>query len=75
MTTSPTLLGLVLVWSQQSYLRLLLIMRYYISSLPTAVTPATLPRGKLGKKWMIYGCVATAFTVSYFAIDCGFIYF
>ena len=31
-TTSPTLLGLVLVWSQQNYLRLLLIVRYSKSS-------------------------------------------
>jgi len=28
MTTSPTLLGLVLVWSQQDYLKLLLTVRY-----------------------------------------------
>ena len=31
-TTSPTLLGPVLVWSQQNYLRLLLIVRYFGSS-------------------------------------------
>jgi len=31
-TTSPTLLGAVLVWSQQNYLRLLLIVRYFGSS-------------------------------------------
>jgi len=31
-TTSPTLLGRVLVWSQQNYLRLLLIVRYIGSS-------------------------------------------
>jgi len=28
-TTSPTLLGPVLVWDQQNYLRLLLIVRYF----------------------------------------------
>jgi len=28
-TTSPTLLGPILVWSQQNYLRLLLIVRYF----------------------------------------------
>jgi len=31
-TTSPTLLGPVLVWSQQNYLKLLLIVRYFWSS-------------------------------------------
>jgi len=31
-TTSPTLLGTVLVWSQQNYLKLLLIVRYFASS-------------------------------------------
>jgi len=31
-TTSPTLLGPVLVWSQQNYSRLLLIVRYFGSS-------------------------------------------
>jgi len=31
-TTSPTLLGPVLVWSQQNYLKLLLIVRYFGSS-------------------------------------------
>jgi len=31
-TTSPTLLGHVLVWSQQNYLRLLLTVRYFESS-------------------------------------------
>ena len=31
-TTSPTLLGPVLVWSEQNYLRLLLIVRYFGSS-------------------------------------------
>jgi len=31
-TTSPTLLGTVLVWSQQNYLRLLFIVRYFESS-------------------------------------------
>ena len=31
-TTSPTLLGPLLVWSQQDYLRLLLIVRYFGSS-------------------------------------------
>jgi len=31
-TTSPTLLGLVLVWSQQNYLRLLLTVRYFVST-------------------------------------------
>ena len=33
MNTSPTLLGLVLVWSQHNYLKLLLIVRYSKSSL------------------------------------------
>jgi len=31
-TTSPTLLGPVLVWNQQNYLRLLLIVKYFGSS-------------------------------------------
>jgi len=31
-TTSPTLLGPVLLWSQQNYLRLLLTVRYFESS-------------------------------------------
>jgi len=42
MTTSPTLLGPVLVWSQQNYLRLLLIVR--ISVPPGAATPRLSPR-------------------------------
>jgi len=47
-TTSPILLGPVLVWSQQNYLRLLLIVRYFGSS--WAAAPATLPKGKAGAK-------------------------
>jgi len=48
-TTSPTLLGPVLVWSQQNYLILLLIMRYFVSSYRVAA-PATIPREKEGMK-------------------------
>ena len=43
--TSPTLIGPVLVWSRQNYLRLLLTVRYFESS-----CPATLPRGKPNMK-------------------------
>jgi len=43
-TTSPTLLGPVLVWSQQNYLKLLLIVRY--SGAPRAAALATLPKEK-----------------------------
>jgi len=47
-TTSPILLGPVLVWSQQNYLRLLKTRD--ISSPRRAATPATLPREKAGIK-------------------------
>ena len=47
-TTSPTLLGPVLLWSQQNYLKLLLTVRY--SKSPYDCCPATLPRGKAGMK-------------------------
>ena len=46
--TSPALLGLlVLVWSQQNYLRFLLSLRYFH---PKASGPATLPREEAGVK-------------------------
>jgi len=44
-TTSPTSLDPVLVWSQQNYLRLLLIVRYFGSS--ERCCP---PKGKAGTK-------------------------
>ena len=47
-TTSPTLFGPVLVWSQQNYPKLLLTVRYSKSSL--GCCPATLPRRKTGMK-------------------------
>jgi len=47
-TTSPILLGPVLVWSQQNYLKLLLIVRY--SGAPRAAAPATLTKEKPGTK-------------------------
>ena len=40
-TTSPTLLGPVLLWSLQNYVKLLLTVRY---------SKATLPKGKAGIK-------------------------
>jgi len=43
-----TLLGPVLVWSQQNYLRLQLTMRYFNSN--PGAAPATLSRGKTGMK-------------------------
>jgi len=43
--TSPTLLGLVLVWSQQNYLKLLFQVR-----LGLLLPRATLLRGKAGMK-------------------------
>jgi len=49
MTLSSTLLGPVLVWSQQNYLKLLLTVRYSKTSYRTAV-PASLPRGNAGMK-------------------------
>ena len=54
-TTSPTLFGPVLVWSQQNYLRLLLIVRYCISGPPWVASQATFRKGKAGtimRKWM-----------------------
>jgi len=45
-TTSLTVFGPVLVWSQQNYLKFLLIVRYF--GLPRAAAPATLPKGKPG---------------------------
>ena len=47
-TASPTLLGPVLVWSQQNYLKLLLTVRY--SKFSMDVAPATFPRGEAGIK-------------------------
>jgi len=47
-TTSPTLLGPVLVWSQRNYQRLLLAVRCLESFQGSG--PATLPRGKVGVK-------------------------
>jgi len=44
-TKSPTLLGPVLVWSQQNYLRLQLIVRSF-----EGCCPATLPKGTAGTK-------------------------
>ena len=49
-TTSPTLLGPVLVWSQHNYQKLLLTVTWGISSPPGAAAPANLPRGKVGMK-------------------------
>ena len=52
-TTSPTLLGPVLVWSEQNYLRLLLIVRYFGSSLGYFSRDS--PQGRAGTKmseWM-----------------------
>jgi len=46
MTKSPTLLGPVLVWSQQNYLRLLLIV--IILGPPRAAAPPTLRKEKAG---------------------------
>jgi len=48
MITSPTLLGPILVWSQQNYQRLLKSMMYM--SPPSAAAPTTLLRGKSGVK-------------------------
>jgi len=47
-TISSTLLGPVLVWKQQNYLKLLLIVRY--ARPHKAAASATLPKGKAGKK-------------------------
>jgi len=47
-TASPNLLGPVLVWSQQNYLKLLLTVRY--SKLSYGCCSATLPRWKAGMK-------------------------
>ena len=46
-TTSPTLLGPVLVWSQQNDLKLLLAVMYFDYQ---GCWPATFPRGKAGIK-------------------------
>jgi len=48
MNTSPTLIGIALVWSQQIYLKLLKTMRYFDPFL--RFCPATLPRGISGMK-------------------------
>ena len=48
LTTSPTLLGPVLVWSQQNYPGLLLIVRYFGSS--WGCCPRESPKGKAGTK-------------------------
>ena len=48
-TTSPTVLGPVLVWSQRNYLRLLLTLGYFKSS-SKGCCPATLLRRKAGMK-------------------------
>ena len=53
MTTSPTLLGHVLVWRQQNYLKLQLTVRYSESS--WYCCPTILPTGKTGmelNEWM-----------------------
>jgi len=65
-TTSPTLLGPVLVWSQQSYLKLLLTVRYFGSS--WGCCPRDPPYRKRGRddEWMhnlfaIAGCITLNF--------------
>jgi len=47
-TASPILLGPVLVWSQQNYLKLLLTVKYSKSS--KGCCPSILPRQKAGMK-------------------------
>jgi len=59
LATSPTLLGTVLVRSQQNYLRLLLTVRY--SKFSEGCRPATPPRGNAGTK--MYECTDKPCTV------------
>jgi len=68
-TTSPTLLGPVLVWSQQNYLRLLLIVRY--SGAPRAAALATLPKGKAAWKWENEWVCKPTLNLSIYEIVCS----
>jgi len=56
-TTSPTLLGRVLVWSQRNNQKFLKTVRYFETSYRVDV-PTTFPRGKMGTKInkSIYTC-------------------
>jgi len=53
-TTFPTLLGPVLVWSQQNYLKFLLTVRGYESTLWAAAPRPSLKEKKTWKWWKIY---------------------
>jgi len=59
-TASPTLLGPVLVWSQQNYLNLLLTMRY--SKFFYGSCPTTFLRGEAGIKMNEMNIYISSFT-------------